>query len=98
MVVGETDTNLGVKFKPSVRSEHQDRRGAEWVLRGEEDAEVVESSFKLCTSGTTNGAVPFEYVVLERRGSVICGFVICQFLCLLEDSLHSRVVLVEVGG
>ena len=50
---------LGVKFEPSVRSEHQDRRGAEWVLRGEEDAEVVESSYKLCTSGTTNGAVPF---------------------------------------
>lgn len=50
---------LVVEFEPPVRSEHQDRWGAEWVFRGEEDAEVVESSFKLCTSGTTNSAVPF---------------------------------------
>ena len=26
---------LGVELKPSVGSEHQDGRGAEWVFRGE---------------------------------------------------------------
>ena len=70
---------LSVEFEPSIRSEHQDRWGAEWVLRGEENSEMVMSSFKLRTGGTTNGAVPFlGFTRLNKnnemggRGSRIC--------------------------
>ena len=50
---------LSVEFEPSVGGEHQDRRRAEWVFRGEQDAEMVESSLKLRTGRTADGAVPF---------------------------------------
>lgn len=33
--IGDEEACLGIEFKPSVGSEHQDGRGAEWVFRGE---------------------------------------------------------------
>jgi len=59
---------------------------------------MVEAFLKLRADRTTDGAVPFEYVVLEWCSSVIGRLVVRKFFCLLEDSPDGRVVLVEGGG
>lgn len=58
-MIGDEGACLGVEFKPSVRGEHQDGRRTERVFRGEEDAEMVESSLEFCAGRTTDGTVPF---------------------------------------